>query len=1332
MAFHRGPCGIVVLLTAAVLVAAPAEGRETPRVERLTTEYATEPLGIDIERPRLAWVADSGGRDQAQTAYQIQVASSAQALRAGRADVWDSGTVRSTTVQATYAGRPLRSATRYHWRARVWNADGRASSWSRPAWWETGLLEDSDWDAGWIRPPLARDWGDFRLETTLTVTRDALGVLFRADGGGNGYLWQLVQGSRLRMNTVADGVVTPLAEIPVDHVIPPDQLLNHPHQLVIEADGRTLRTTLDGSMVDTRTDATFASGEVGVRAVAAERGTMDELRVRGLDGETLFAEDFSGARPWRAGRIENGVLSVRGPVPSEGEIAFPVEGNPQLRREFTLDKPVERARVYVSGLGYHELALNGDKVGDHVLDPAWVDFTERAFYVTHDVTSQLRRGTNAIGVAIGGGWFRGLVDWGQPRGAWDGRPRLRLRLVADHRDGSSTVVTTDGRWTTSEGPTTTSTITPDAERYDARRESPGWTTAGFDDAGWRRAASIDPPPAELRAQPHEPIRVTGTHQALAVTEPTPGVHVYDFGRTMAGWARLRVAGPAGSEVGIRYGERLGADGRITAPFTSIRDRRDQYDTYVLRGGSRETWEPRFTYKGFRYVEITGYPGIPGRSDVVARRVHSDVETTGQFTSSDTLLNRIHELTASTELDNHQSVPTDGIEQEKLPWIDAGRMTDSTFMNFGLQRLYRKWMDDVRDSQDDAGNVAAWAPQPDPGFRPPSPGWGNGYVYTAWNLYRYYGDREVLTEFYPSLARYVDFELGRLDARGLTTDQWGDWAAPTPATAADNTVIATSWVHYSAKLVSRMAATLGHEADAEHYRAAAAEVASSINAAFFDGDRGRYLSAPGAAYRQGNNVLPLAFGIVPRGEKARVAASIAADVEERGDHLNTGSVGTKWLLRVLTEHGYADVAHRVATQTTYPSWGFWIANDATAMWENWGLGSRGRSHWHLAAVDDWLYQDLAGVEPAAPGYERVRIAPHAPAGLHEAGAEVETVRGRVASRWRKLEGGRLRLDATIPFGTTADVEIPTSGVPSAVLVDGRVVWNGERGTQYGAHADGDRIVLEGVGSGTRAFESRPLSAPASSLDLRVEPAAVTMAAGTSRTFTVSLAGRTATATAGAFTADAPEGWTVDPESAPFELEGGSWPTATTAALRVTAPGDAQGDHTIAFVAETQDGVREEAQATVTVPSLEGTVQVSDLPWLSEINGWGPVERDRANGEQAAGDGPPLALDGRVYEKGVGAHARSEIVLALDGRCGTFAATVGVDDSRGGNGSITFQVLADGEEVASTPVVTGASPAIDLVADVTGADRLTLRVTDGGNGIGNDHGDWADARLVCRED
>ncbi|HEY3563144.1 MAG TPA: family 78 glycoside hydrolase catalytic domain, partial [Kribbella sp.] len=551
--------------------------------------------------------------------------------------------------------------------------------------------------------------------------------------------------------------------------------------------------------------------------------------------------------------------------------------------------------------------------------------------------------------------------------------------------------------------------------------------------------------------------------------------VFRYPVVTAGWARLRVTGPAGTEVTLRYGETLRTDGTVdNRGDAGLTNGPVQTDRYLLRGGDTEIWEPNFSYKGFQYVQVDGYPGVPTVDDLVARVVHSDVPSSGTFSSSAPLLNTIHEISRRTILNNLHSVMTDTPMFEKRGWLgDVNVLLPATIDNFGMHRFYRNWLHSVRDGQAPDGAGVELSPNPDPAAYT-DPIWAGALVDIPWQLFQDYGDRDVLELSYPSMARYVD-HLTRCSDGLIQQGFYGDWVSPAtsgtfpwPPEGAQLTATAYFWRY--AGVLAEAAYELGHEDDARRYHELAGRIAAAFNERFLDHEAEIYRTDRDVGYRQTSNAVPLSFGLVPAEFVDRVTQGLVADVRARGNHLNTGHAGTKELLAALTAHGHVDLAFAVATQRTYPSWGFWIDNGATTLWEAWETNTRSRDHAFLGSIEGWFYRELAGIKPAAPGYARIAIRPHLPAGLDHVSASVRTVHGVVGSRWEQRDDG-LRLAVMIPANATAEVFVPAASPDEVTEGHGSTVPQAAdaEGVRF-VRMDGDRAVFE-VGSGTYQFRTR---------------------------------------------------------------------------------------------------------------------------------------------------------------------------------------------------------------------------------------------------------------------
>jgi alpha-L-rhamnosidase len=604
-------------------------------------------------------------------------------------------------------------------------------------------------------------------------------------------------------------------------------------------------------------------------------------------------------------------------------------------------------------------------------------------------------------------------------------------------------VATDGDWRTTDGPTQSDSLYA-GETYDARDERPGWANPGFKDADWSAATEMDAPQGRLVAQPLEPIRILESVEPVKVSRPQPGVLVFDMGRTLGGWAALRVAGPRGTRVTLQYAQQVLSDGTVDLNPGYVSGGRFQRDEYVLRGGGTETWHARFSHKSFRYVQVTGLPGTPGPGTLRGQEVRTSVRATGGFSSSSELYGRIHAMVDRSVGHHLLGIPAVDVLYEKIGWTaDAQLNVPEMTFNYDTERFLAKWLDDIADSQLDSGTIPVIAPTGGWGDDWQAPEWKAAYPIVMWELYRRFGDRRALSDHYDGVLRYVDWEFGRRDASGLATSILGDWLAPGGYTQPpeDTRLTASAYLYHDLRILIDTATVLGRTADAGRLRQQAAELLDRFNTAFLDRDNAVYRTGTDPGYRQCSNAISLAFGLVPAELRTRVVDSLVADVHAHGDHLNTGSLGTAVLLPVLTEAGHADVAHAIAGQRTFPGWGFWLENGADTLWETWELqqDAQGRppsrDHYLFGSVDQWFYEQVGGITPAEPGYARVRVQPYVDGPLDWASTWLDTVRGRVEVRWQRRSNGGLDLVVDVPGNTSADVHVPaTAG--AVVLESGR--------------------------------------------------------------------------------------------------------------------------------------------------------------------------------------------------------------------------------------------------------------------------------------------------------
>ncbi len=766
-----------------------------------------------------------------------------------------------------------------------------------------------------------------------------------------------------------------------------------------------------------------------------------------------------------------------------------IGGGKMLRKSFTVRDKVKQARAYVSGLGYYELRINSRKVGDHVLDPGWTDYEKIILYATYDITDYLKGGENAVGIMLGNGRYN-VKPHRMNSHKHYGEPRAILQIRIDFTDDSRELVISDESWKVSDGPIIDDDIY-DGEVYDAKLEKDGWDSPDYDDSTWRNAKIMEPPGGKLVSGAiFPPIRTIKVLQPLSVSNPKPDVYVFDFGQNFSGWVRLIVSGPRGTKVKLRYAEMLNPDGTInTAPNRTAKAE----DIYVLRGNGIEVYEPRFTYHGFRYVEVTGFPGIPSVNSLQGIVVHTDVEQTGSFLCSNQIINSIHKNILWGQLSNLMSVPTDCPQRdERMGWMgDAQLSAEEAIYNFNMAAFYTKWLRDIRVAQIEDGSVPDVVP-PYWSLYPADPAYGEACIIIPWYLYVYYGDRRVLEENYENMKRWVNFLSSKAENYILKFSKYGDWCPPgqikSPYTPGEG--VSTLCYYESTLLLSRIAQILGKTEEASVYAEIAGRIKEAFNREYLKGEyyaplREALDAILPVSYSQTINILPLYLNIVPTDKEELVIRKLIDDITVARDyHVNCGIVGVKYLFDVLTKYGYTDIAYKIITQTTYPSWGYMVKEGATTLWERWeyltSSGMNSHNHIMLGSIDTWFYKALAGInaDPLHPGFEKVIIKPHVLGDLTHAGASLKTIRGLVISKWWRKSNSMV-LEVAIPVNSRGEVYIPLIGLKNpAIKENGKIIWKNETFIQESPEITfirkNENYVVFEIGSGNYIFQVEELS------------------------------------------------------------------------------------------------------------------------------------------------------------------------------------------------------------------------------------------------------------------
>jgi alpha-L-rhamnosidase len=800
-------------------------------------------------------------------------------------------------------------------------------------------------------------------------------------------------------------------------------------------------------------------------------------QVRVWDG-TGEVSGWSAPAFWEMGLLDPSDWAASWITPDWDEDVSAPQPAPMLRTTFAVEGDVRTARAYVTSLGLYEVELNGRRVGNQVFTPGWTSYDTRLQYQTYDVTDLLQPGANAVGAMLGDGWYRGYLGWSDRRNVYGERLALLLHLRITYADGREQTVGSDASWRATPGPIRMSDLY-NGERYDARLERPGWSTAGYDDTDWDGARVVEHPKDVLVAPAGPPVRRIEEITPVAILHTPAGDTVFDMGQNMVGRVRLRVRGPAGTTVTLRHAEVLDADGNL---YTDNLRTAAQTVRYTLQGGGEEVYEPHFTFMGFRYVAVAGLPGTPTPENLTGVVIHSDMARTGSFETSNPLLNQLQHNIVWGQKGNFLDVPTDCPQRdERLGWTgDAQVFAPTAAFNMDVAGFFTKWLRDLAADQKANGSIPFVIPDVLTRGSPTgggATGWADAGVVIPWTLYVAYGDTRILERQYESMAAWVGYMRERA-GDDLIWDgdfHFGDWLAYNttrsdyPGATTDKDLIATAYFAHSTDLLRRIASVLDREDDAARYAALADSVRNAFQQEYVT-PNGRIASNTQTAY-----ALALSFGLMPQGQETQAARRLADDVRRFGNHLTTGFLGTPLLTHSLSDHGHLDVAYALLNQDTYPSWLYPITMGATTIWERWdGIrpdssfqdpGMNSFNHYAYGAIGEWLYRVVAGLrpDPEEPGYKHLRIQPHPGGGLTYARAALETMHGLAASAWEFVDG-RFQLDVTVPPNTHASVRLPHASV-ERVTESGRALTDAD-GIER-AFQDGDAVVVE-VGSGRYRF------------------------------------------------------------------------------------------------------------------------------------------------------------------------------------------------------------------------------------------------------------------------
>ncbi len=733
---------------------------------------------------------------------------------------------------------------------------------------------------------------------------------------------------------------------------------------------------------------------------------------------------------------------------------------PLLRKEFIVSKKIQQARLYVAAPGFYAFFLNGKKVGDQVLDPAFTNFDKTVLYTVHDVGSLLQSGANAAGVMLGNGWYNSVTKevWGFDRAPWRNWPALKCQIEIVYTDGTTDVITSDGSWLAHTGPITFSSLRQ-GEYYDARLEINGWNLAGLDTSNWQPVRRVAGPLGKLMPQTIPPVRMNQQLKPVKFQQLVNGNTVYDFGQNIAGWVAIEVRGEAGAQIQVVYAEKTKPDGatdqsginnlNVDVPF--------QTDRYVLKGGGAETWQPRFVYHGFRYVEVSASEKAT-INRITALAIHTSFEKTGSFSCSNVLVNAIQQSTEWSFRNNFIGIPTDCPQREKNGWTgDAQLACETGLTNFAPYTSYLKWLHDIEDEQKPDGSLPGIIPTSGWGYY-----WGNGpawdiaCIVIPFSMFEYTGDTLLLKKYYSMMKRYVDYMNAR-SVNGIVSFGLGDWIPVKTETPAE--VTSTGYFYYGAFTLAKIARILGEKTDVATYTRMAATCKEAFNKTYLDTKTYQYANGSQTALS-----CALFQGLTPEKWTVKVVENLVQAVHQKDNHIDCGILGARYIFHALSDHRNADLAFEMITQKTYPGWGYWIAQGATTLWEDW-RGEASRNHIMLGDVSSWFYKTLGGIRPdfEKPGFKHFFLKPQILGDVTWANARYESLYGTISGNWKKT-GDIFYYEVTIPPNTSATAYLPGNAITESQKPLAKAVGAKRVGKREGMTI----IALE---SGTYTFEAR---------------------------------------------------------------------------------------------------------------------------------------------------------------------------------------------------------------------------------------------------------------------
>ena len=1059
---------LTLTLTGLAIPTSTVLAASTLVVSGLNICYLKEPLGID-KTPIFSWKLRGSARGSAQTAYRIYVSSEASRLASNRGDLWDSGKITSDkTTDIIYDGRALNSKNTYYWKVEVWDEAG-ASVMSEAAVFSTGMLDPADWQGQWI--------GTEKKNYVFALT----GAKWIWRSGGSGFGGSPAGTQYFRKNFEIDPAKT-VKEVLIGWTADDRSAL-----YLNGVERGTNNAWTSGTLFDATDYVKSGNNVIAAAAqngVAGYAGFVLKAQITYTDNTvtTVVTDNtFKVSDSEQAGWYEENFIDTAWATPDQqvnfGDSPWGTgiglddasnRNETMLRKEFSVSKEIKEAYAYICGLGFFELTVNGELPDDSLLNPFTTQYNKTVLYRTFNVTDLLKSGGNAIGVELGNSYYNengGVWDWQTI--SWRDNPKMIINLEIKYADNTSEIIVSDNTWKlTKDGPIISNSMYY-GDTYDARREQNGFNKIGFDDSAWKVADIVDAPDGVLRAHMKEPVKRVAELTPESITRLDNGSYVIKSSEMASGWIKLmNINEVAGTKISLTYGQMINPDGTVIKWGGSDGDGMGgefnhwwphdyiQQDKYITKGTANESYEPKFSYKGHQYIQIDGLTGELTTDDFVIYRVSNDVDIISTFDSSSDYINTLHGMMERAMQNNFQGEHCDPV-LEKNGWLgDANVSLPSLMYSFDMSGCLPGFTEVMEDCFDQYGIVPVMVPTADWWIQNAAV-WNTLYVYGVRDLDNYYGMGEYSIEQYDSMREFALIDINEIKNNGWVwhDGQLADWVAPIGGSDSNvrynenisegSGIVGTCYVYGMLDAMAQLAERLGKTADAAEYRDAMSKIFTAFNAKFYDASEQIYRTTTWSQigtrteYRQTSTLAPLAYGLVPDEYVDGVVENLIKDIVEKDYHLDTGCVGTQLILPMLCDYGYEDVAYKILTQTTYPSWGFWVENGASSTWEMWESTTRSYDHYFLGTYHQWLYSHLAGVRDIKDGYKTFTVNPVFTGDLNYVDVKIDTVRGEVKSNWQLRDDGKADMNISVPVGATATICFPTN-VVSEVLLDGSAI------------------------------------------------------------------------------------------------------------------------------------------------------------------------------------------------------------------------------------------------------------------------------------------------------